>query len=172
MIFFVPTEQTGVVSRGLTPSTQKTTSCPAMASSTAAGSKMSPLIILRLGCWSLSASGLRLKPVMVYPSATACSVRFLPVPPPAPKTTMFMIHSSEECSPTHGPLQAARPQAGEQREVSSGSGQAMGNRASFEVHHDLHDPDNNRVDADQPDHGEQPGCWLGCDQHAEDNRDD
>src|SRR5579884_516000 len=163
MIFFVPTEQTGVVSPGLTPSTQKTTSCPAMASSTPAGSKMSPLILLRLGCWSLSASGLRSKPVTVYPSASACSVRTRPVPPPAPKMMMFMIRSLKECSPTHGPLYVARPQEGDPQGMLCGSGQAMGHRAGLEVDRQVHDAEDNGVDANHPDHSEEPGCRLGSD---------
>src|SRR6266581_9526801 len=91
MMFFVPVEHTGTVLPGFTPSTQITTSCPAIAASTWAGSKTSPWTSESLGCCIVSAPVWRSKAVTSCPFSSACSTRMRPVPPAAPKITSFIV---------------------------------------------------------------------------------
>src|SRR6266566_7263414 len=57
------------------------------------------------------------------------------------------------------------------RKLLSGccSGQARSQGACLEVHPDVHNPKQNRVDTNQPDNGEQPRRRLGGNQDAEDD---
>src|SRR6266536_4455058 len=91
IIFFVPIEQTGFVTCGPTPSTQTAASWPTTAASTWSALKMSPCTRVSIGCLIVRADGLRSKAVTSCPCASACSTTSRPVPPAAPKITIFIM---------------------------------------------------------------------------------